>query len=142
MPFVTTYFVLAIGGLVNAGYLLERHRRRKAGEPLVCPLDHDCSAVTESRYAAVFGVRNEVLGAAYYLVLLVGGVLSVLHPEWPLTLRLPLIALAAAALGYSAWLVWVQLKILRDYCFYCLLAAGINLLLFANMIKLFQDALP
>ena len=61
--FVASFLVLAFVGFLNAGYLLWKHYRN---QPLVCPLTHDCSKVTESPFAQLLPIRNEVLGTVFY----------------------------------------------------------------------------
>lgn len=132
--FTASFITLAIAGIADAGYLVWKHYRHNAG-PLVCPLDHDCSKVTESRWSTIFWVRNEVLGLLFYISMLVAGLAVFFMPAFSLfSFSLPsLITLSAAAgLLFSLFLLWVQLYKIKDYCFYCMLSALINLLLFAN----------
>ena len=132
--FTASFITLAIAGIADAGYLVWKHYRHNAG-PLVCPLDHDCSKVTESRWSTIFWVRNEVLGLLFYISILVAGVAVFFMPNLVL-LSLPLSLLikvaAGAGLLFSLFLLWVQLYKIKDYCFYCMLSALINLLLFMN----------
>ncbi len=135
MPFVTTFLVLSVLGVIDAGYLFWKHREHK---PLVCPLDHDCSAVTESSWATMLGVRNETLGLLYYLTLFALVLALILAPDsaaaWnaPLLLRLG----TGAGLLFSLFLVYLQKYVIKNYCFYCLISAGITFLLFLNSFAL------
>jgi uncharacterized membrane protein len=135
MPFVTTFIVLSVLGLIDASYLFTKHREHK---PLVCPLNHDCGAVTESKWATMFGVRNETLGVLYYLGLFFGILAIILAPnftaQWNIALLLQLGT--GAGLLFSLFLVYLQKYVLKNYCFYCLISAGITLLLFLNSFAL------
>ena len=66
---IASFITIALAGIVDAGYLVWKHYSNKS-EPLVCPLDHDCSKVTESKWSTIFLVRNEVLGLLFYVVML------------------------------------------------------------------------
>lgn len=132
--FTASFITLAIVGIADAGYLVWKHYRHKAS-PLVCPLDHDCSKVTESRWSHIFGVRNEVLGLLFYISMLAAGLLTFLKPEFsPLSFPLLLLMKIAAGGGlvFSLFLIWVQIYKIKDYCFYCILSALITLLLLVN----------
>ncbi|MEK6809896.1 MAG: vitamin K epoxide reductase family protein [Nanoarchaeota archaeon] len=136
--FTASFITLAIVGMADAGYLVWKHYSHKAG-PLVCPLDHDCSKVTESRWSSTFWVRNEVLGFLFYLSMLVAGLVMFFMPgllllSLPLTLLMKLAA--GAGLLFSLFLIWVQIYKIKDYCFYCMISALVTLLLFVNSLYL------
>src|SRR3989338_5790210 len=109
--FIASFITLAVAGTADAGYLVWKHYRHNAG-PLVCPLDHDCSKVTESRWSTIFWVRNEVLGLLFYVSMLSAGLIVFFMPGLSL-LSLPLTLLikvaASAGLLFSLFLLWVQL---------------------------------
>ena len=132
--FTASFITLAIAGIADAGYLVWKHYSHKAS-PLVCPLDHDCSKVTESKWSTIFGVRNEVLGLLFYVFILIAGLLVFFMP-WLVLVSLPLPLLIKLAVGaglvFSLFLIWVQIYKIKDYCFYCLLSALITLLLLVN----------
>lgn len=128
-PYVTSFLVLAVAGLVNALYLLYKHYQKK---PLLCPLDHKCEVVTESRWSHIFGVRNEAIGVIFFSLLILS-VLSVIFFAAYVSLLIFFIQVSCAlSLFFSLFLVFVQFRIIKDYCFYCLLSTLIVLLLFIN----------
>lgn len=134
MPFVATFIVLAVLGIVDAGYLVRKHRDKK---PLACPLNHDCSHVTESKWAKIFGLRNDILGLLFYVSMLAGAV-ALLFVPLPVAATLAGILLLACAGGllFSTVLTVIQFTIIKDYCFYCLISAGLTVLLFVNSMAL------
>src|SRR3989338_8827112 len=79
MQFIASFMALSLGGIIDTSYLLYQHYKKK---PLVCPMDHDCSVVTESKWSNVFFVRNEILGLCFYVVLLVSLILSIILPDF------------------------------------------------------------
>lgn len=131
--FIVSFLVLAVIGVLISGYLMFKHRQAK---PLVCPLDHDCSTVTESRWSHLFYLRNETLGLLFYLSLIIGIGISLVYSLLASTIYFIFFLVSSVVLLVSAILVYVQIKVIRDYCFYCLLSAVINLLLFLNSIVL------
>ena len=127
---IASFITLALAGTLDAGYLTWKHYYHKS-KPLVCPLDHDCSKVTESKWSTVFWVRNEVLGLLFYVAMLVAGLTSFFMPDFSL-LKLLIIIAVGGSLLFSVFLLWVQFYKIKDYCFYCMLSALITLLLLVN----------
>ena len=136
--FTASFMTLAIAGIVTAGYLVWKHYHNGTN-PLVCPLDHDCSKVTESKWSHIFGVRNEVLGLLFYISMLAAGITVFVSPNLSL-FSLPLALLMKLAAGggllFSFFLIWVQIYKIKDYCFYCMVSALITLILFVNSLFL------
>src|SRR3972149_1960111 len=133
MIFDVTFIVLTILGITDAGYLAYEHLRRK---PLVCPLDHDCSVVTESKWSKIFGVRNEVLGLIFYILAFVGVLILIFLPALSPLIKMVLMLGTFAGFLFSIFLTGISLFVIKDYCFYCLLSFGIILLLFLNSLVL------
>lgn len=133
MIFETLFLVLSILGIADAGYLAYKHTRK---QPLICPIGDNCSAVTESRWSHLFGVRTEVLGLLYYSGLLCA-MLSVLFFS-PLSKDVVLFLPWVTGCGvlFSLFLVSLQAFVIKKYCFYCLLSALISLLLFLTSVRI------
>lgn len=134
MEFTATFIVLALLGIADAGYLTFKHQKK---QPLACPMDHDCSVVTESKWGAVFGVRNELLGLLYYAAMLIGIVVVFFAPALTSPFYGLFVIASGCALLTSIFLVAIQFVALKDYCFYCLISAGLNGFLFINSLVLF-----
>ena len=129
MVFSATFFVLTILGIADAGYLVYKHLTHN---PLVCPLDHDCSVVTESKWSKVFGVRNEFLGLGFYILAFLGILSVVLLPNFAPIVKTLLITGSFGGFLFSVFLTSISFFVIKDYCFYCLVSFGISLLLFLN----------
>lgn len=134
MPFETSFIVLSFLGILDAGYLAYKHVQKK---PLVCPINHMCEEVTDSKWANMFGMRNEYMGLAYYLLLFAGGVATILYPAYQPPLYLLLFGTTCLGIIYSAFLVSLQAFVIKNYCFYCMISAFLTLLLFLNSATLF-----
>ncbi len=132
--FITTFIVLSICGMINSGYLIYKHNQKK---PLVCPLNHNCSVVTESEYGRIFFIRNEVLGFIFYLALLTTMLVIIFNPDLFSILKLPILIATLLSLLFSIFLVLLQKYVIKDYCFYCLISTIITLLIFINSVYLF-----
>ncbi len=124
---------LSLGGIIDTSYLLYQHYKKK---PLVCPMDHDCSVVTESKWSKVFFVRNEILGLSFYLLILISLIASVILPNFSSKIYLFLFIFSIIGVAFSIFLVYLQVYKIRDYCFYCLISAFLTLLIFVNSILL------
>lgn len=131
--FLVTFIVLVLLGLADTGYLVYKHGKKK---PMVCPLDHDCSKVTESKWSNILGVRNELLGFLFYASLFIGVVAAIMLPTFqPIFFLLFFISISIGVL-YSLFLVIIQFVVIKDYCFYCLISASLTFLLFFNILTL------
>ncbi len=113
--------VLATLGFVNAAYLYWQHTQVARGRKMFCFLGGDCQAVVESRYGKSVGLKNELWGMGFYLLLIVLTVAEV---------QAITSALSLVAALFSLYLLYLQHVVLRKYCSWCLLAIGINLAIF------------
>lgn len=117
--------LLAFGGLLDASFLTIEHYR---GAPLPCALFTGCDTVTNSVYASVGSVPLALLGALYYLVLLIL-ILAAIEGHRPLLLKLAT-KITVIGLVTSLWLIYLQGFIIKSWCLYCLISATISILLF------------
>jgi len=122
---IASFVILSFLGIINSLYLVLRHYKKK---PLICPMNHDCSVVTESKWSRIFIIRNDALGAIFYFSMLIGIVLFASYP----TIKIYLSLLSGLALLFSVFLIFIQIYKIRDYCFYCIISAVINLFIFIN----------
>ncbi len=110
--------LLALIGLINASYILYKRKTKKV---MSCPLHGKCESVTQSKWGTVLGVHNDILGVLYYCFVIILGFLS---------FKYVLVGFTGLGLLFSLYLLYVQARILREYCFYCLISALITLLMF------------
>lgn len=113
-------FTLAAIGISETVYLV---RKRITASAPVCPLGESCSIVLKSKYNHLFGVPNDVLGLAFYVLvavlfaLLVLGVGPLLWWSWIIRLAL------AGAFLMSLLFIFIQWRIIKAWCFWCLMSA-------------------
>lgn len=125
--------ILSILGLLNALFLHWQYlRMKRTGTNMYCFLGEDCSKVVGSEYGSHFGVKNEIIGITYYIGI---GIYS-----WmAFYIRLPQFATAfifIAGFGatlFSFYLLYLQARVLKTFCSWCLIAILINFLIFANL---------
>lgn len=135
MPFLKTLILISFLGLINALYLTYKHYFTK--KPLVCPIGHDCNAVLDSKWGHIFGVRNEILGVLFYGGMLTGSLMLFFSPTLIPSLLLYIFIGSITGILFSGFLVALQKFIIHDFCFYCLISAGLSALLFINSTYLF-----
>jgi len=131
VQFITTLIVLGLLGIVDTVYLIWKGRIK---EPLVCPIGQDCNKVLESKWNKIFFIKNDILGLLFYVGVIVGAVLLLL--EFNEIIKTILIFASGIAVLFSSFLVFIQAKVIKNYCFYCLISAFINVLIFLNVLLL------
>ena len=130
LEFVVSLIVLAILGIFDSGYLIKKRVKK---QHLSCPINGGCEKVVESRWNAIFFIKNDVLGLFYYILILFLALYLFFTSEKLLFLTK---LISGASLLFSLFLVFIQVKIIKEYCFYCLISALINLLIFVNVFVL------
>ena len=130
LEFVVSLIVLAILGIFDSGYLIKKRVKK---QPLSCPINGGCEKVVESRWNAIFFIKNDVLGLFYYILILFLALYLFFTSEKLLFLTK---LISGASLLFSLFLVFIQAKIIKEYCFYCLISTLINLLIFVNVFVL------
>ena len=131
VQFITTLIVLGLLGIIDTSYILWKSKKK---QPLVCPIGDDCNVVLESRWNKIFFIRNDVLGLLFYIGVIVGAIL--LFFEMDGIVKTLLIFGSGIGVLFSLFLVFVQAKILKKYCFYCLVSSFLTLLIFLNVLLL------
>ena len=129
VEFIVSLIVLAILGIFNSGYLVLKRMKKK---PAICPIGN-CQQVLESKWNSLFGIKNDFLGLFYYaLVLFLAIYLFSVSEKLLFFTKI----ISGISLFASLLLVFIQAKIIKEYCFYCLISALINLFIFINVLVL------
>jgi len=97
----------------------------------------DCSAVVSSGAGTLFGLSNITWGVGFYgavalLTLVVFGV----YPRWRRWIQGARSGLILAGVGYSAYLVYVQVGVLGTLCALCLVSSALTVLLCAAQVTI------
>jgi uncharacterized membrane protein len=117
--------VLSLVGLADAIYLTVEHL---VGETAGCIVARGCSEVLGSKYARVGPVPLAAFGALAYFAAFSSATLSAFEYRRVQTF---LMLLVQAMFAVTLWLLLVQAFVLHAFCDYCLLSAGVTLLLTA-----------
>ena len=119
--------ILAISfvGVLETLYLI--HKRRLLDHP-ICPMGGQCDLVLGSKYNKTFGLHNDIAGLFFYVFF---GVLSVLflfehraflvHQNLILTTAGFVLTLATLM---SLRFIYLQWRVIKAWCFWCLMSAG------------------
>lgn len=114
-------FTLAAIGIAETTYLI---RSRHAAEKPVCIIGSDCHVVLTSKYNKIFFIHNDVAGLIFYLVAAFLTALLFLEVGYAdLITNLFAIMLVGASI-MSLGLVFLQWRVIKAWCFWCLSSAG------------------
>jgi len=120
MTALALLFTLSAIGISETSYLI---RKRIVSEKPVCPIGGGCTAVLESKYSKIFIIPNDVLGFLFYIAasFIAGFLVIGVEPLafWNFILKL---SVAFGAL-FSIFLTYLQWRVIRAWCFWCLMSA-------------------
>ena len=117
---------MSVFGIAETAYLI---RQRKVKERPVCIFNEECHKVLESKYNKILGVNNDVLGLIFYILIsfLTILLLAKTGPQ-ALLIVLSKIFIFAGAL-FSIALIFIQWRLIKAWCFWCLLSAATTILM-------------
>ncbi len=115
--------LLALVGLGDAVYLTVQHI---SGQSVPCSVTGGCEEVLTSQYAVIAGIPLAALGAAAYFSVFSLSTLAAFGYQTAGKLLLPLVATMVLV---SLWLFYLQAFVIRAFCQFCLLSAGITIAL-------------
>ncbi len=131
------YLIVASCGL--AGFTLSYliFKKKKEAAPLVCPLKFHCDTVVHSSYSRIFGIALESLGMLYYGLIFISYMTFLYIPEIG-TFRPFVLAITLGtgfAFFFSLYLTGIQAFVLRQWCTWCLMSAGLCITIFLLVIQ-------
>lgn len=119
------WLVVSLIGFVDAAYLTIQHYR---GASLDCYMLRDCDEVTTSQYATLGSIPIALLGAIYYLSIIL---FSAAYLDTKRSRLVTIICiLTSAGFLVSVILVYLQIFVIRAFCLHCLLSALTSTVLF------------
>lgn len=113
-------FILSALGISETVYLIQK---RVASEKPFCPLNESCTVVLTSKYSKMFIIPNDILGLLFYIVIsfitafLVIGVEPIIW--WDKIARILIIS----GTLLSIYFIYLQWRIIKAWCFWCLMSA-------------------
>lgn len=108
--------IFAVTGSFLAGYIA---KIKNKGKSLVCILGHNCDPVIHSRFSKFFGLKNEMIGLLYYIVIALFYI-STLIFNIPQNFVFYLLLIVVLAFIFSLYLLFTQLILLKKWCTTCL----------------------
>lgn len=128
----------AFSGFLLAFYIFYTKRFNKK---LTCPVGSNCSSVIYSEYAKLLGVPIEFGGMAYYAVIFGVYITLLFLTNLPIWVILGAMGLTSAAALFSAYLIFIQAFVLKQWCCWCVLSALFCAIIFIVSLGNFQIAL-
>lgn len=125
--------IVALIGFVDASYLTIEHFR---GVIPPCTVTSDCGLVLTSSYSVIYGMPMSLLGAIYYLTILVG-LFAYLDTKNAKILKWTLLITIFGLLA-SLSLIYVQVFVLYSYCLYCIISATVSVVLFISAMEVLE----
>lgn len=122
--------ILAVLGFLNAYYLHYQYKQYvKSGKEMFCLFGGKCAEVISSRFGTTLGIKNEITGMIYYLLLSAYLLISMLIPKFGDDFALFAKIATIIATAFSVYLLFIQLVVLKQICSWCLIAIAINTLI-------------
>ena len=113
-------FTISSIGISETVYLI---RKRIASEKPICPIGAGCVTVLTSKYSKIFIVPNDILGFTTYIVIDFITAFLVIGVGPPFLWSFVLKILVLAASLASIFLTYLQWRVIKAWCFWCLMSA-------------------
>ena len=113
-------FTLGAIGISETVYLI---RKRITSEKPICPIGNNCELVLKSKYNKIFFIPNDVLGLLTYIFISTIAAFLVIEIQpmflWEIIIKI-LVGIASIMSFIFTYLQW---RIIRAWCFWCLMSA-------------------
>ena len=125
------FLALSVLGIVETIYLIIE---RKRARPPVCVIGESCRLVLKSKYNSILGIHNDVYGFVFYLMILIISLLLIFNYESWEWLGSAIKLLIILGVVQSFIFVYLQWRVIKAWCFWCLTSAVIIFLMFVAVI--------
>lgn len=117
----TSILILSIVGLITSVYMTYAHYE-SAG---LCELakSNSCDIVNKSEFSELFGIPVPFIGVAGYLALILASLLKLINAPLFKELNFYIFLMAVAGFGFTLYLKYLELFVLRAICRLCLVSA-------------------
>lgn len=126
--------IFAIVGALLSGYIA---KTKNKGTHLVCPLGQSCDTIINGRFSKFFGIRNEIIGLAYYLGITIFYGLSLFF-NISSHIVFYVLLLTGFAFVFNLHLIVVQLIVLKKWCTTCLASSAASFMILVMSFLGFQ----
>jgi len=133
-------FHLTIAASAFIGFLIAFYiaRQKRRVHPVKCPMRGHCDTVVTSEYSRFFHVPVEYLGIFYYSFIFFSYLAFLLMPQFKyehVLFTFFILSLSLAAFLFSIYLTFIQAFLLRQFCTWCLVSAGICTVIFISAVN-------
>ena len=118
------WIVLAGAGLADAVYLT---LKRYSGTSLDCLIGDGCNIVAKSQYSVVAGVPLSLIGAMFFVTMIVMAIGYLITKQSPLLIVGGWLAIPGMFIAW--WYEYMQFYVIYSICIYCVVMAVISTLL-------------
>jgi uncharacterized membrane protein len=128
---LTLIAAFGLAGLSAASSVFVTH---SLGYTLFCPFATGCDAVQNSPYAVLLGIPVSFLGMmgfSAYIALALIGLRSDVATSWYFK---ALLVLSVVEVGFTSYMAYLQVAVIRAVCSWCMLSAGLTVVLAALVI--------
>lgn len=125
------YFIAALVSLVGLGDAIYLTIQDLTGASLRCTIVSGCSEVLSSKYAHIGSIPLASVGAGAYFTVFSLAILAAFGYKFARPLLTLLVILMFLT---TLWLVYLQAFVIRHFCQYCLLSAGVTTILAAILL--------
>lgn len=132
--FFLLVFIASLGLLNSLHLYLQYKRFELYNKKMICLAGENCEEVLNSKYGRTLGVKNEVLGMAYYSLLITSLLAARISTFWPEAVKINVYFITSFAAAFSLYLLFIQLFVLKKACSWCLGTIAINLILLSVLI--------
>lgn len=129
------FIIISSLGLADSLYLTKKHYTQE----YTCSLleINNCESVLSSSYSTIFNIPTALLGVIYYLFILLNALVYLKNKN---TISKKILSyLPTFSFIFSAYLVYLQLFVLRSVCQYCMLSALTSTIIFILSIILIKN---
>lgn len=123
-------FVLSLLGLAVTSFLLYEY---SLSGPVICPVGQGCDIVRASPYSHIFGIPIPILGLFFYLAMVIS---TIMHSQRLLNRNLNKLQIVASvfAVGFGAYLTYLEAFVIKAYCFWCVISFIISIVILLAVI--------
>ena len=125
------YLLIVAAALVGLTITINIYKKKHTKKPLVCPFNADCDSVITSDFSSFMGIGLEIYGMLYYGFIAVFYSTMIFFPSLQNDyLMFFMGGLTIAAFLFSLYLTFLQAVVLKIWCSWCLMSAGISTAIF------------
>jgi uncharacterized membrane protein len=117
--------IFGLAGAFISGYIA---KTKNKGEHIVCPFGQNCNLVVNSRFSHFFGIRNEMIGLFYYIVVVLFYV-ALLFVSIPQNIIFYVLLITVLAFVFNLHLIFTQLIVIKKWCTTCLGSSATSFLI-------------